>query len=303
MARSRQLGVSRLALPAQALAQRFGVPLLLAVAFVLLVLSRTQDAEVARLRAQVVDALAPALDVMAQPVLAANRAIAAAEHLFYTYAENDRLREVNDRLLQWEAVARRLEQENALYRSLLNVRPEVRPTFVSARVIGDTGGPFVRTLLINAGTRDGVRAGQAVIAAGGLAGRVVEAGDRSARLLLLTDLNSRVPVVLESSRYRAVLAGDNTDLPRLSFLPANAHAEVGDRLTTSGHGGVFPPGLPVGVVATVHEGGEIRIQTFVEWDRIEYVSVLQYDLPRLFPQPSPATAPDGAAPATISRAP
>lgn len=303
MARSRQLGVSRLALPAQALAQRFGVPLLLVVAFALLVLSRTQDAEVARLRAQVVDVLAPVLDVMAQPVLAVNRAITAAEHLFYTYAENDRLREANDRLLQWEAVARRMEQENALYRSLLNVRPEARPTFVTARVIGDTGGPFVRTLLLNAGTRDGVRAGQAVIAAGGLAGRVVEAGERSARLLLLTDLNSRVPVVLENSRYRAVLAGDNTDLPRLSFLPANAHAAVGDRLTTSGHGGVFPPGLPVGVVATVQEGGEVRIQTFVDWDRIEYVSVLQYDLPRLFPQPPPSAAPDGSAPAALSRAP
>lgn len=293
--------MSRLALPTQALAQRFGVPLLVAVAFVLLVLSRTQSTEVAQLRAQVVDTMAPVLDVMAQPVLAINDAIAAVEHLFYTYVENDRLREANERLLQWEAVARRLEQENAIYRSLLNLRAELRPTFVTARVIGDTGGPFVRTLLINTGTRDGVRAGQAAVSAGGLVGRVVEAGERSARVLLLTDLNSRVPVVLETTRYRAVLSGDNTPLPRLSFLPANAHAEVGDRLVTSGHGGVFPPGLPVGVVASVHEGGEIRIQTFADWDRIEYAAVLQYDLPRLFDREPPGLMPEGSA--TLSRRP
>jgi rod shape-determining protein MreC len=295
VARSRQVGVSRLATPAQAVVQRFGVPLLVAVAFALLVLSRTESEGVARLRVQVVDALAPVLDVMAQPVLAVNRILGAAEQLLYTYSENARLREANERLLQWEAVARRLEQENALYRALLNVQPDMRPTYVTARVIGDAGGPFVRTLLVNAGRRDGVMNGQAAVAAGGLAGRIVEAGERSARLLLLTDLNSRVPVVLESSRYRAVLAGDNTAMPRLSFLPTNAQARVGDRLVTSGHGGVFPPGLPVGVVSAVHDS-EIRVQPFAAWDRIEYVSVLQYEVPRLFedaPRPPPAPAADG----------
>jgi rod shape-determining protein MreC len=109
---------------------------------------------------------------------------------------------------------------------------------------------------------------------------VVEVGRNSSRLLLLTDLNSRVPVIVEASRYRGVLAGDNSDQPKLIFLPTNAKVNVGDRIVTSGHGGVFPPGLAVGVVSSIGDGN-IRIEPLVDFSRIEYVSILRYELPHL----------------------
>ena len=98
--------------------------------------------------------------------------------------------------------------------------------------------------------------------------------------MLLTDLNSRVPVIVESSRYRAVLAGDNSDRPRLIFLPTNAKVGIGDRIVTSGHGGMFPPGLAVGIVSAVSDG-EILIEPFVDFGRVEFVSILRYELPHL----------------------
>ena len=125
--------------------------------------------------------------------------------------------------------------------------------------------------------------GQAVINNEGLTGRVVSAGQHSARILLLTDLNSRIPVIMESSREKAVLAGDNTPHPRLKFLAVDARVNVGDRIVTSGQGGVFPPGLPVGVVSLVSEERAL-VQPYVNWDRLEHVTVLDYTLPGFLPE-------------------
>ena len=146
---------------------------------------------------------------------------------------------------------------------------------VAARVVGDSGGAFVHSVLVNAGGQDGVRKGQAAVNGEGLVGRVAEVGERSARVLLVTDLNSRIPVLLESQRYRAILVGDNSQRPRLLYLSADAKVSPGDRIVTSGHGGVFPPGLAVGVV-TLIANGDVRVQPFVDWERLEYVRLIEF---------------------------
>ncbi|MFQ5958820.1 MAG: rod shape-determining protein MreC, partial [Alphaproteobacteria bacterium] len=101
-------------------------------------------------------------------------------------------------------------------------------------------------------------------------------------ILLLTDLNARIPVVIESTRVPAILAGDNTDRPRLTFLPVNARVSPGDRIVTSGQGGMLPPGLPVGLVAVVEDNIAL-VQLFVDWHTLEYVRVLDYTLPGVLP--------------------
>ncbi len=121
-----------------------------------------------------------------------------------------------------------------------------------------------------------------MIASIGLVGRIGSAGQHSARVLLLTDLNSRIPVVIESSRERAVLTGDNTGHPRLEFLAVDARITVGDRIVTSGQGGLFPPGLDIGVVSVVGEERSL-VQPYVNWDRLELVTVLDYTLPSSLP--------------------
>ncbi|MFQ5985166.1 MAG: rod shape-determining protein MreC, partial [Alphaproteobacteria bacterium] len=207
----------------------------------------------------------------------------AVDEFFHMRTENARLREDNRRLLHWEVVARRLEHENASLKAILNTVAEPRTAFVTGRVIADAGSAFVRTVLINAGAREGVAKGQAVVTADGLVGRVVEVGDRTARILLLTDLNSRVPVVVEPTRTPAILAGDNSDLLRLTFLPDGARVQPGERIVTSGQGGMLPPGLAIGVVESVAEEG-FRVQPFVEWHRLGYIRVLDYALAGVLPK-------------------
>ena len=240
-----------------------------------MILGKTHGDAIRHLRGMAVEVAAPILEVLSAPVISARHAINEIEHLWNTSRDNGALREQVARLSKWQTIARNLEQENASLRALLRPAHDAAPIFVSARVIGDTGGLFVQSVLLNAGRRDGVDTGQAVTTGLGLAGRVVEVGNRSSRLLLLTDLNSRVPVIVEHSRHRAVLAGDNSARPRLTFLPANAKINSGDRVVTSGHAGVFPPGLPVGIVSSVTEGGA-RIQPYVDWARMEYVTLLRY---------------------------
>lgn len=271
-----------LAVPLRALFQRFAFGLLAATAITLMVLSRAEPELIERLRTGITDASAPILQFFSQPAASVASALDEIDAVMAVHEENAALRNRNARLLKWQAVAQQLAHENEVLQGMLNVVPDPRATFVTARVIGDSGGPFVRTALINAGAAHGVRKGLAVINGEGLIGRIVEAGERSARILLLTDLNSRIPVVMEASRDRAILAGDNTPRPRLEFLAVDSRAGVGDRVVTSGEGGLFPPGLPVGIVSSVREDG-VLVQPFVDWDRLEYVSVLDYTLPGVLP--------------------
>lgn len=248
---------------------------LLAVA--LLTIDKTSPELAARARGAASDLIAPILDLLSRPSAATAEAIDGIRELAALRQENALLRQERDRLLQWQTVARRLDAENQELRDLLNLAPDPRARFVSARVVGGAGGAFMRSVLVTAGERDGARKNQPAITGEGLLGRVSEVGARSARILLLTDINSRVPVVVERTHEQAVLAGNNSNKPELKYLSADSQVEVGDRVVTSGYGGVFPPGLPVGVVTGI-EKGQISVQPYVDWERVEYVRLVEYEL-------------------------
>jgi len=278
-----------LAVPLRVWAQRFAFLALVALAFALMLLSKAETAAVERTRLAIVDAFMPVLDVLSQPAQSAGDAIDAVENLFLTYADNARLRSENAELARWVDLAKQLELENATLRAQLSHVPDNPPNMVSARVVADAGGAFFHSVLVNAGARDFVRRGQSVVAQGGLVGRVAAVGERSARILLLTDINSRVPVIVLSTGDRAVLAGDNTRRPKLLYLPSTAPVSPGDRIVTSGDGGLFPRGLMVGTVADVTEG-RISVEPLVNFARLDEALVLDYGLDGVLPPPERAPA-------------
>jgi rod shape-determining protein MreC len=267
----------RLASPLKAWVQRFAFLLLVAVALSIMVIGKTEIVGVEHVRAAVTDAFAPILNLLTRPTDVLVEGVDNLRELADLRAENARLRAEQDRLMHWQTAARRLEVENGALRDLLNLVPAPEINFISARVVGDLGGAFVRSVLVDAGSRDGIEKGQAAVTGSGLAGRVFEVGHRAARLLLLTDINSRIPVVIERTRDRAVVAGNNSALLRLLYLDPEVEVEIGDRVVTSGHGGAIVPGLPVGIVTSVTDLG-IKVQPFVDWDRLEYVRLLDYAL-------------------------
>ncbi|MBB53788.1 MAG: rod shape-determining protein MreC [Magnetovibrio sp.] len=268
---------NRIAAPVKSVTQRFTYLLLILSAIGVLVIGRVDVASMEQVRTQIVDAVAPILDVIGRPVESFNVGVDRIHEIYTVFDANQKLRQERDRLLHWQALARKLETENRALKGLLNFNAGPEPRFIAARVVADTGGAFAHSLILNAGERAGVRKGQAAVTGDGLIGRISGVGSRSSRLLLITDLNSRIPIVIESTRIRAVLAGTNAGRPRMIHLPTGAMVAIGDRVVTSGHGGVFPNGLPVGVVTSVTDG-IIEIQPYVNRERIEYVRVLDYGL-------------------------
>ena len=269
--------VYRQAQPIRSLAQRLAYISMVAAAVGLMILGKVDVLLMDSIRAHVTDTVAPILDALSRPAESVAKAIDHVRQLSALRQENTLLRESQARLLQWQTTALRLEAENKNLRDLLNYVPGPEPSFITARVIADTGGAFAHSLILNAGFRDGVAKGQAAMTGAGLVGRVAGAGSRSARILLITDLNSRIPVLVGTERTRAILAGNNSDRPRLIHLLSGETVSTGDRIVTSGHGGAFPFGLPVGVVASVSDGG-IGVEPYVERNRLEYVRLLDFGL-------------------------
>jgi rod shape-determining protein MreC len=200
------------------------------------------------------------------------------------YAQNRELRREIERLRAWRDAAQGLERENAQLRALNNVRLGARLAYTTGEVVADTGGPFGHSVLVNVGAPDGVEDGAAVVDGAGLVGRVVGVGDDVARILLLTDFDSRVPVKIMPSGRRAILTGDGTTAPRLSFIAEPEAVSVGQSIVTSGDDGVFPPDLAVGFVAAL-DGRAARARLAADYQRLEFVRVLRWR------RPTPADAP------------
>lgn len=279
----------RFATPVRAAAHRFAFIALLLVSAGMIVLGRADAQFAERVRATIIDGFAPVLDALSRPAATVRDIVEYAREMAFLRIENARLKEENERLRGWQQIARDLEAEGRALRGILNYVPPRSRHFVSARVISDSSTAYVRSVIVNAGGDDNVRKGQAAVDGNGLAGRVTEVGHRSARVLLLTDINSRIPIIIESTRYPAILVGDNSERPKLRFMPLEAAPQPGDRIVTSGHGGIFPPGLPVGVIASV-AAGEVRVQPYVNFDRLEYLRLVDFGTDAPLPSVTPRTS-------------
>src|SRR5579872_3490251 len=265
----------RLSPQVRATIQRTTLPILVLLSGAIIVLGKADQLLFDSLRTTVTDSVAPVLDTLARPINAIGNVVDRAEMVVTTFQSNLRLESENAKLLQWQQAALNLDAENRQLRNLLKAVPKTSVSYVTARVIANSGGAFMRMILIDAGTEDHVGRGQAAITGEGLVGRLTEVGDRASRVLLITDLNSRIPVTIEATHSVAVLAGDNSERPRLLYVPSPDSVKVGDRVVTSGEGGVFPPGLPIGVVSMVDAGGP-RVEPYVELSQLGYVMIVDY---------------------------
>jgi rod shape-determining protein MreC len=174
----------------------------------------------------------------------------------------------------WREAALQLEQKNARLLDLNQVRLDPRLTHVTGVVLADSGSPFRQSVLLNVGARDGIRDGWATMDGIGLVGRISGVGQTTSRVILLTDSNSRIPVTVQPSGQKALLSGDNSSAPPLEFLENQDLVRPGDRVISSGDGGVFPAGLLVGQVAQGVDG-RLRVRLAADYERLEFLRVLR----------------------------
>jgi rod shape-determining protein MreC len=249
------------------------------VSIALMVLSRLQNTYVKELRGQFESIMAPVLNAAVVPLTPLRKLAARVSAFTDLYADLERLKDENQRLKGWEWKARELERKYAQLGRLARVVEEPGFEYLSTRVVADSRGPFVRSAMLGAGRDQGLKPGFPVISADGLVGRVTDSGRGAARILLLTDINSRVPVFVGRNGVRALMVGDNGATPRLTYVPTSGGIEVGDEVSTSGIGGLFPRGLRIGTV--VDQGGKLAVVPHARLDELDYVSVLLFDNPAL----------------------
>ena len=245
--------------------------ILLAVFFLLVTFAKPSMLSGARIG--VSDTFAPVLSAISQPFQNMAAAVSGVSGKATLKAENTKLMMENARLREWYQTALMLQAENQSLQKLLNLKASMDRKYVTARVVSDGGKAFVKTLLVSSGQQDGVKKNQAVLAGEGMIGRIIEAGNNASRILLMTDINSRIPVIIEGTNQKAVLTGNNGKYPTLKHLPKDSGLTVGTRIITSGDGGVFPFGLPVGTVV-VDQFGAKFIQPYADMERITYVRVV-----------------------------
>jgi rod shape-determining protein MreC len=235
----------------------------------------SRSAAFAGFRAGFTDVAAPVLELAAQPI----RAVQGIGPYFTLQGElaeeNARLRQQLIEARYWEDLAYRQRDRIEIYEATLNVESPATEDRIGAWTVADPTGPFVHARLIGRGRNAGISDGYPAINLYGLVGRVYETGERSARILLLTDLNSRIPVMADRSNARAILVGDNSPFPRLDYVGRQPDIEPGDRIVSSGDDGVLPRGLPVGEAVPTRDGGW-RIRLYSDQAPVDFVWIWPY---------------------------
>jgi rod shape-determining protein MreC len=265
--------------------------IVIALAIVLVLLGKAQSGLLDQARVHVTDMLAPMLEKVRAPVAGFGRWAGSVTEIFSVYEQNLKLKEENARLRQWRNVAIVLQGRVGRYQTLLHAVPDPKMNAVLARVIGRANRPFLQTMILDAGRQHHALPGQAVVDARGMIGRIYLTGTRTSWVILLTDLNSRIPVTISTSsgnsgNIQAIMTGDNSAYPTLDMVSHSVTLHDGDQVTSSGDGGLLPSALPIGTVVS-DGGGGWRVALLADAGSSQDVEILNFSQP---PETPPAIA-------------
>jgi rod shape-determining protein MreC len=267
----------RLSIQARQALAKLTLPVLIAASFGLMLLGKADTLLAEHARMALADGLAPIYAAISGPLAHMRDTVAGATDLWDIQAENGRLRDENVELRRWQSIALALDAENRRLKAELHWIPDPAPSYVTARVVADAGGIYAKAVLLAVGPNHGIRKGEIALDESGLVGRITEVGARSARVLLITDLNSRIPVILENSRAHAILVGTNGPQPKLLYWPEGSAPQEGERVVTSAEAGAFPANLPVGVVHYT-SGNVPEVNPAAMLNGLEMVRIFNYDV-------------------------
>ncbi|HUB44768.1 MAG TPA: rod shape-determining protein MreC [Acetobacteraceae bacterium] len=266
-----------LSIPARQALAKLTLPVLIAASFGLMLLGKADALLADQARVAFADALAPIYAAFAAPLGAVRAGIADMTDLWDLRADDAALRAQNEELRRWQSIALALDTENRRLKAELHWIPDPAPSYVTARVVADAGGVYAKAVLVSVGPDHSIRRGEIALDGDGLVGRVTEVGSRSARILLITDLNSRIPVVMQGSGAHAILVGNNGPYPRLMYWPEGSPPREGEHVVTGAETDAFPGNLPVGIVH--YTGARVpEVVPAAQLDRLEIVRIFNYDL-------------------------
>ena len=258
------------------LAKKFVLVFLFLLAFILMLLNKTDNIIIDKTSGIATDIAATVIDVLVLPARFIADGYDFIKNVGGIYSDNRRLRSENQRLNIIYNRYKSLEVENKILSSLLNYVTPPKINFISAKVVAEEGDAFAHSMIAYTGDAI-IKKGQVALSDKGVIGRIDKFGNRYAKIILITDINSKIPVMVEDSRIRGILSGDNTHNPKMIFTPLNADINIGDRIVTSGVAGIFPAGLPIGKVIRADKK-QIAIKPFSNLEQLEYIKLVDYNI-------------------------
>ena len=269
----------RLTSYAKATARGVSTTLLIIFSISLLVIGKIDDSFLVKFKSKILDLSSTVLEIIGKPVNSITKSINGINNFLFIYSQNTNLKYENEELYKWKDLGQKLLEENKELKQLLNSVNNLPGNYVTAKIISNSAGNYIKTITINVGKNDGVLLGNAVVNNWGMVGRIVELGNKASRVLLTTDINSQIPIYFERTKYRAILIGKNSDLLEIKFLKNRVNLMDQDRLITSGEGGLLPRGLVVGTYYKEinRSANKIQILPTKNWDRFNNLNVILYN--------------------------
>jgi len=253
--------------------------LLITFALLLLILGKVNENNLRTAKGYFNDFSSYILNIIGIPINSLSKAANQINSLVFIYSKNENLALENKQLYKWKDLAQRLLVENQDLKKLLNGTKNIPNKFITAEVIANSSGSYIKTITINVGTIDSVAIGNAIVNNWGMIGRVIGVGKKTSRVLLVTDINSQIPIYFEKSKHKAIVIGKNADLLEIKFLKPRVKLFNNERLITSGEGGLLPKGLVVGTYLKTlnNDGNKIKILPTRNWDRLDSINVILFN--------------------------
>ena len=263
--------VLRSALLGRGAQQRFSLFILVIVCFLLLFIETIETKPLNYLRSFVKDTIYRGSLIVSSPIKGLKFTLGSIGKHINLYNDYDKLKNENEKLRSEISKSDFLILENTQLRKLIDEQVKSPSNLVSSRVMLDEKSPYLNSFILNSGSNKKIKNGMAVLDGTNFIGRIVDVNFFSSRVLLISDLNSKIPVILEPSGNHAILSGRGRDKPTLEYLPKNHKVKEGDKVYTSGKEGIFSPGIPIGQANFKND--RIFVSLFSDLNQITFVNI------------------------------
>ena len=251
--------------------QRFSLFVLVILSVILIFVETIETRPLNKVRSFVKDVVYRGATIVSFPLKSVNNFTDFLENHLNLYSNYNELIKENNELKNNISKSDFLELENSQLRKLVDEQIESSSNLVSARIMIDKQSPYLNSFVINIGSNKSIKNGMAVLDGKNFIGRIVDVNFFSSRVLLVSDLNSKIPILSEPSGSHAILSGHGTNELTLEYLSENHGIQDGDKIYTSGKEGIFTPGIVVGKAKI--EKNKIKVLLFADLDQITFVNI------------------------------
>ena len=252
--------------------QKFSLLTLIIISIVILSLEYFKSGPVNQIRMITKDIIIKSSYVASVPFKSISNTYSTVINHFNMYDEYEKLKKAEIKKQNLILENNFFKEENQILKKLINEKNLYNDEFYITKVLLDQESPYLRSLLINKGFKHGIKLGAAVRSDSFFIGKIVDSNYLTSRILLISDLNSKIPVIIEPGSISAILSGTgNNELGEIEYLPENNKIKEGSIVYTSGSDGVISSGIPIGKI--IVENNLIKVDYFTDFTQINFVKV------------------------------